>query len=51
MGLSIMSITRFIGELFFFYRRNNIKTDNINNDESEKNNLLCRFVIDGTGKK
>lgn len=46
-----MSITRIIGELFFFYRRNNIKTDSINDDESEKNNLLCRFVIDGTGKK
>jgi len=46
-----MSITRIIGDLFFFSRRKNIKSDKINEDESEKNSLLCRFVLDGIGKK
>ena len=46
-----MSITRIIGDLFFFSRRKNIKSDKFNEDESEKNSLLCRFVLDGIGKK
>ncbi len=46
-----MSITRFIGDLFFFSRRKSIKSDDNIEDESENNSLLCRFVLDGVGKK
>ena len=46
-----MSITRIIGDLFFFSRKKSVKNDDINEDESEKNSLLCRFVLDGAGRK
>jgi hypothetical protein len=46
-----MGITRFIGDLFFFSRKKSVKTDDANEDDSEKNSLLCRFVLDGAGKK
>jgi len=46
-----MSITRIIGDLFLFSRKKSVKTDDIIEDDPEKNSLLCRFVLDGAGKK
>lgn len=45
-----MSITSNIEDLFFFLRRKNTKDDDVE-EESDENNLLCRFVLDGVGKK
>ncbi len=44
-----MSITSNIGDLFFFLRRKDTKNDV--EEESEENRLLCRFILDGMGKK
>ena len=45
-----MSITNNIGDLFFFLRRKDTKDDDVE-EEPEENNLLCRFVLDGIGRK
>ena len=44
-----MNMTRVTNNLFFFSRKNN-KNDEEEKD-AEKNRLLCRFALDGTGKK
>ena len=46
-----MSIVKNIGDLFYFSRRKNLNDEEDKEIYSSENNLLCRFVIDGNGKK
>lgn len=41
----------FIGEIFFFSRGKRKKNDELDEEEEYKNRLLCRFVLDGVGRK
>ena len=38
-----------IGNAFFFSKKNIKKKDELYNDNSNNDNLLCRFVLDGSG--
>jgi hypothetical protein len=38
-----------LGNIFFFSRKNNKAEED--EEETKKNDLLCRFVVDGTGKR
>lgn len=40
-----------IGGLFFFSRKKNKIDDESEEEENHRNNLLCRFVLDGRGRK
>jgi hypothetical protein len=40
-----------IGDLFYFSRGKNIKDEDFNENKSEDITLICRFVLDGLGKK
>lgn len=42
---------RRVKNLFFFKRNKHIKKAEIEEAESYKNGLMCRFVLDGFGKK
>ena len=37
--------------LLFFSRKKNSKRDELDEEENYKDSLLCRFVLDGLGKK
>ncbi|MCK5636246.1 MAG: hypothetical protein KAH91_02410 [Thermoplasmatales archaeon] len=47
MHIGILSI----GSVFFFSRGKRSKNNEKEEEESYKNSLLCRFVLDGSGKK
>ena len=50
-GLIIMNIIAKFGMFFIFSRKaDNIQSDS-NSQNSDENNLLCRFVTDGFGNK
>ena len=40
-----------IGSIFFFSRNKNRKKNDIEEEETYKKNLTCRFVLDGSGRK
>jgi hypothetical protein len=40
-----------IGFIFFFSRNKNRKKKDIEEEETYKKNLTCRFVLDGAGRK
>ena len=44
-----MIYTLMLGNIFFFSRKNNKAEED--EEETKKNDLLCRFVVDGTGKR
>lgn len=50
-GLSAIIFTGTIGGIFFFSRGKRKKSDEFEEKEFLKNKLLCRFVLDGIGKK
>ena len=50
-GLSAIIFTEIIGGVFFFFRGKRKKRDEFEEEEFLKNKLLCRFVLDGIGKK
>jgi len=49
--LFIILVLESIGGMFFFSRRKQKKKDECDDEESERNGLLCRFVLDGVGRK
>lgn len=49
--LSTIIALESIGGVFFFSRRKRKKKDGADDEDSYKNNLLCRFVLDGLGRK
>ncbi|KYK22417.1 hypothetical protein AYK24_02280 [Thermoplasmatales archaeon SG8-52-4] len=49
--LSTIILTEIIGGIFFFSRGKRKKNDEFEEKEFLKNKLLCRFVLDGIGKK
>jgi hypothetical protein len=44
-------LTGAIGTVFIFLRKKRKKEDELEKIESYKNDLLCRFVLDGAGRK
>ena len=48
---SLNIILAFTGGFFFFSRGKNKKNDELIEEEEYKSRLLCRFVLDGAGKK
>jgi hypothetical protein len=44
-----MIYTLILGNIFFFNKRNNKSVET--EEDEEKSNLLCRFVVDGSGKR
>lgn len=44
-------MTLFPGSLLFFLSRKNRKENDEEGEETKRNDLLCRFVLDGTGRK
>jgi hypothetical protein len=40
-----------IGNLFFFSKKKQKETPNEDEEEPDNQNLLCRFVLDGSGRK
>ena len=49
--LSAIITVNSIGAVFFFSRGRRKKKDEIEEEEAYKNQLLCRFVLDGVGRK
>ncbi len=49
--LSIVIGVDVIGGVFFFSRGKHKKNDELEEEEEYKNRLLCRFVLDGIGRK
>jgi len=49
--LSPILTTGCIGSVFFFSRGKRKRDEELDEQESYKNHLLCRFVLDGAGKK
>ena len=49
--LSIVIGVDVIGGVFFFSRGKQKKNDELEEEEEYKNRLLCRFVLDGIGRK
>jgi hypothetical protein len=49
--LSFILLLETIGGVFFFSRGNRRKKEEEEDEAHYKNNLLCRFVLDGLGKK
>ena len=46
-----MTAPESFAKIFFFSKKRIKKTSESETKEFDKNNLLCRFVLDGTGKK
>ena len=53
MIIGVLSINIFvsIGAIFFFSRNKNKKKNDYEEEETSKKNLICRFVLDGSGRK
>jgi len=49
--VSTVIILKSIGAVFFFSRGKRKKNDELEEEDPYKNNLLCRFVLDGVGRK
>jgi len=49
--LSIILVLESIGGSLFFFRRKNKKNIDYEEEDVYRNNLLCRFVLDGSGRK
>lgn len=49
--LFMILVLESIGGLFFFSRKKRNKIDEDEEEDSYKNSLLCRFVLDGLGRK
>jgi hypothetical protein len=49
--LSNVIVVECVGAVFFFSRGKRKKDDELDEQETYKNHLLCRFVLDGAGKK
>jgi len=49
--LSAVTTIKIIGTIFFFFKGKHKKRDKIEEEEANKNKLLCRFVLDGAGRK
>jgi len=49
--LSTVIALESIGGVFFFSRGKRKKNEEAEEEDSYKNNLLCRFVLDGVGRK
>lgn len=49
--LFIILVLESIGGLFFFSRKKRKKNDEAEEEDSYRNSLLCRFVLDGLGRK
>ena len=49
--LSTIITVESIGAVFFFSRGRRRRDDELEEQETYKNHLLCRFVLDGAGKK
>jgi hypothetical protein len=51
-GILVLVIAiELIFSVFFIFKKKNVTTSESDEEDSRKNNLLCRFVLDGTGKK
>jgi len=46
-----MGMSKNIGNLFFFSKIKRRKKEEADEEETFKEKMLCRFVLDGTGKK
>ena len=46
----IVAVEIIVGALFILKKKNN-KIEEYEKEESKRNKLLCRFVLDGTGKR
>lgn len=49
--LFIILVLESIGGSLFFFRRQNKKNIDYEEEDLYRNNLLCRFVLDGSGRK
>lgn len=49
--LFIILVLESVGGLFFISRRKRRKNDEAEEEDSKRNSLLCRFVLDGLGRK
>ncbi len=50
-GVLSINIFAFIGSIFFFSRNKHKKKNDLEEKETYKINLSCRFVLDGAGRK
>ena len=48
---SLIITLDFTGVIFFFSKGKRKKNEELNEEEEYKNRLLCRFVLDGVGRK
>jgi hypothetical protein len=49
--LCVILVLESIGGMFFFSRRKHKKNDEVEEEDIYKNKLVCRFVLDGLGRK
>lgn len=49
--LCVILVLESIGGMFFFSRKKHKKNDEAEEEEIYKNRLVCRFVLDGLGRK
>ncbi len=50
-GAFLINIINLIGGVFIFSKKKRKKTEELEAEEAYKSNLLCRFVLDGAGRK
>ena len=50
-GILSINIFAVIGSIFFFSRNKHKKKNDLEEEETYKKNLTCRFVLDGAGRK
>ena len=50
-ALSAVTTIEIIGAVFIFSKGKRNKRDEMEEEEANKNKLLCRFVLDGAGRK
>jgi len=50
-GVEQVMFSDALNMLLFFSRKKNSKRDELDEEENYKDSLLCRFVLDGLGKK
>ena len=46
-----MNIFKILGAIFIFSKNKSKKENELEEEENFKNNLICRFVLDGIGRK
>jgi len=47
----LIFVLKYVGSIFIFSRKKQKKKEELDAEEAFKNSLLCRFVLDGVGKK